>query len=171
MLGDWIAETFNLCTEKNVASTSTFAFFRTRSVQTYSGSSACSRRVSIVTVVAIALAIWTSASIAASDPISAKAKPTTGSELSFCAAAAALLLPGAASLTAEAVGVTAVLHSSGAWILTGAAGYVANTLAGATATALGILTTPAALAVVGTAATIGVAGGAYCLATGKNAKN
>lgn len=53
---------------------------------------------------------------------------------------------GSATLIGAGTGVTAVAHSSGAVILTGAGGYIAGTLASIGAGALAILTAPATIA-------------------------
>ena len=141
---------------------------RIRSAQAHSGLGARSRRLLWAIAVSVALAVCATDSMAASDPSIAESKPAPDGKPGFCSAAATMLLPGAASVAAKSVGVTAVLHSSGAWILTGATGYFANTLAGAAATVLGIFTVPW---VVGTAATIGIVGGVYCLVAGNDAKH
>ncbi|OYD52399.1 hypothetical protein CGK74_18145 [Thauera propionica] len=52
---------------------------------------------------------------------------------------------GGATLVSSAAGVTAVTHSSGAVILTGAGGYIAGTLSTIGAGALAVLTAPATL--------------------------
>lgn len=52
---------------------------------------------------------------------------------------------GGATAAASAAGVTAVTHSSGAVILTGASGYIAGTLGTIGAAALAVLTAPATL--------------------------
>jgi hypothetical protein len=57
--------------------------------------------------------------------------------------------------------VTAVAHSSGALILTGASGYLANTL-GVVAGAWAVATAPVTIAVVGTAAVTGLGVAAVC---------
>lgn len=57
--------------------------------------------------------------------------------------------------------VTAVTHSSGALILTGASGYLANTL-GAVAGGWAVATAPVTLVVIGTAAVAGVGVAAAC---------
>jgi hypothetical protein len=57
--------------------------------------------------------------------------------------------------------VTAVAHSSGALILTGTSGYLANTL-GVVAGAWAVATAPVTMAVVGTAAVTGLGVVAVC---------
>ena len=57
--------------------------------------------------------------------------------------------------------VTAVAHSSGGLILTGASGYLAHTL-GAVGTAWAVATAPVTIAVVGTAAVTGLGVAAAC---------
>ncbi len=71
----------------------------------------------------------------------------------------------AAGATAEAlmsaVPVTVVSHSSGGLILTGASGYLANTL-GFVAGAWAVATSPVTIAVVGTAAVTGLGVAVAC---------
>ena len=81
-----------------------------------------------------------------------------------------MLLPGAASVSAKSVGVTAVLHSSGVYIATGAAGYIPGTLGTFGTAVLAFFSAPVTLWVVGTAAAIGIAGGAYCLVIDNDAR-
>lgn len=57
--------------------------------------------------------------------------------------------------------VTAVAHSSGGLILTGASGYLANTL-GAVGAAWAVATAPVTIAVVGTAAVTGLGVAVAC---------
>lgn len=67
---------------------------------------------------------------------------------------------GSAALVTAGTGVTAVAHSSGAVILTGAGGYIAGTLASIGAGALAILTAPAAIAAT-TISVVAVGGSVY----------
>ena len=67
-------------------------------------------------------------------------------------------LVGGATTTASAAGVSAVVHSSGAVILSGSAGYIAGTLGTAGAATVGVLTAPATLAA--TAVSLVALGGA-----------
>lgn len=71
-----------------------------------------------------------------------------------------------ASTLAGTAGVAAVAHSSGAAILTsvGAGGtrYLAGTLGGAGATALGLISAPVVIAGAATVAVAGAGGWAYC---------
>ena len=72
------------------------------------------------------------------------------------------VLPAFASLGATVVGISAVLHVSGALILTGANGYVAGTLGGLTATTLGFVSSTAVFAAGGVIAVVGVSMKMYC---------
>ncbi|MDP1548245.1 MAG: hypothetical protein Q8L87_19700 [Anaerolineales bacterium] len=65
---------------------------------------------------------------------------------------------GGATLATAGTGVTAVAHSSGAVILTGAGGYIAGTLASIGAGALAILTSP--ITITATAVSVVAVGGA-----------
>jgi len=67
---------------------------------------------------------------------------------------------GGATLATAGTGVTAVLHSSGAAILTGAGGYIAGTLATIGATGLAILTSPITIGVT-TISVVAVGGAVY----------
>jgi hypothetical protein len=67
----------------------------------------------------------------------------------------------ATQATLAAAPVTAVAHSSGALILTGTSGYLANTL-GVVAGAWAVATAPVTIAVVGTAAVTGLGVVAVC---------
>jgi len=67
---------------------------------------------------------------------------------------------GSAALATAGTGITAVAHSSGAVILTGAGGYIAGTLASIGAGALAILTAPAAIAAT-TISVVAVGGSVY----------
>ena len=66
---------------------------------------------------------------------------TTDEVLAATSAMASAVAGGNA--VASAAGVTVVSHSSGAWIMTGPAGYVASTLGTGLTTLTGILTAPA----------------------------
>lgn len=67
---------------------------------------------------------------------------------------------GGAAAAASAAGVTAVTHSSGAVILTGASGYIAGTLGTIGASVVAVLTAPATLIAAGVSV-VAVGGAVY----------
>ena len=76
----------------------------------------------------------------------------TGKDKAVAVASLASGLVGGASVGAAATGTSVVMHSSGAAILTGSAGYLAGTLGAISTVVLGVLTAPATVA----AATVSV---------------